>query len=78
MLILQECHMGQSQTYYRHLNVLCLHKIVLTDIDLLFFFFQTGISPIKPLLFIFSGIITMSSAQVLKRFKLLYYCKINE
>lgn len=41
-------------------------------------FFQTGMYLIKSLLLIFSGIFMMSSAQVLRHFKLLYYCKINE
>lgn len=30
--------MGPSQIYYRYVNVLCLHKTVLTDADLLSFF----------------------------------------
>lgn len=62
MLILQECHVGPSQMYYRYLNVLRLHKTILTDTDLLSFCFQTDISHIKPLLFIFSGIFVTSSS----------------
>lgn len=78
MPVLQECHVGPSQTHYRDLNISHLHKTILTDTDLLSFFFQTGISLIKPLLFIFSGVFAMTSAQVLKHFKLLCYCKISE
>lgn len=39
MLILQECHVGPSQIYYRYMNVLRLHKTILTDADLLSFCF---------------------------------------
>lgn len=39
MQILQECRVGLSQTDYRYLNALCLHKPILTNADLLFFFF---------------------------------------
>lgn len=44
----------------------CLHKTILTNTDLLSFCFQTDISHIRPLLFIFSGIFVTSSDQVRK------------
>lgn len=40
--------------------------------------FQTSTSHIKLLFFIFFGIFMMSLDQVLKHFKILHFCKINE